>query len=262
MCYDLQKGGNLDKNQLIRLTVREFWRVVMNRIEKARAVKKTPLVIIDIDGTISLHYQRTYEIFRQAARSFDLPEEIKNNLADYDPCRYDYDPRKNLLQIGFQESNTLGEVMKFWDNNFFSNRFLHLDEPIAGAREFTRIILSLGANISYLSGRDEQNMGEGTRAWLKSHDFIGNHSRTALFLKTDLSITSVESKRVAAAKIKQLGEPVLIIDNEPGELETLWRQFPQAATVLLDTPNSGRPGTLPPQTLIIKDYLEINSLYG
>jgi hypothetical protein len=250
----------LDKNQPANISIPDFWVTVVNRIEKAKSSKKTPIAVIDIDGTIALHYLRTREIFRQAVKTFDLPEEFKANLANYDPCEYDYYPRKNLLQMGLQEDETLAGIMKFWDNNFFSNRFLHLDKPVAGAREFMEIILNLGVNVFYLSGRDDQNMGDGTRAWLKNHNFMGDHSRTSLFLKADLSITSVESKIVAGEKIKSIGEPALIIDNEPGELEALWRQFPQAVTVLLDTPNSGRPGNLPPQTLKIKNYLKINSL--
>jgi len=216
---------------------------------------------MDIDGTIALHYLRTYEIFLRAVKTFDLPGELKATLANYDPCEYDYYPRKNLLHMGLQEGETLTGIMKFWDDNFFSSRFLHLDKPIAGAREFVKTVLNLGVNVFYLSGRDEQNMGDGTRAWLRHHNFMDDHSRTSLFLKTDPDITSVESKRIAGEKIKSIGVPVLIIDNEPGELETLWRQFPQAVVVLLDTPNSGRPGTLPPNTLKIKNYLEINSLY-
>jgi hypothetical protein len=251
----------LGQNQPIKLTVPDFWPTVLDRIERAKSSDKIPIAVIDIDGTISQHYLRTYEIFLQTSQTFDLPENVKANLAGYDPYKYDYDPLKNLLQIGIQEGQTLREVMKFWDDNFFSNRFLHLDELLPGAKEFVRIVQGLGISVVYLSGRDEQNMGDGTRAWLKRHNFIGDHSPVSLFLKTDLSITSVESKIVAAEKIKSLGEPMLILDNEPGELEALWRKFPQAATVLLDTPNSGRPGALPPGTLKIKNFVEINSMY-
>jgi len=251
----------LEKKQPIKITVLDLGPAITDQIERVKASKKTPIAVIDVDGTIALHYLRTYEIFQQAAKTFDLPEDVKANLANFNPYNYDYYPRQNLLQMGFPEGEMLREVMEFWDDNFFSSRYLHLDKPIAGAQEFVRIISSLGASVVYLSGRDEQNMGDGTRAWLKSHGFLGDHSPAVLFLKTDLSITSVESKIAAAEKIKSLGEPILIIDNEPGELEALWRHFPQAITVLLDTPNSGRPGTLPPGTLKIKNFLEINSMY-
>jgi len=251
----------LDKNQQAKLSISNFWQTLTGQIEPQKPAPRTTVAVIDIDGTIALHYLRTYEIFMRAVKTLDMPEEFKANLANYDPRGYDYYPRKNLLQVGFQEDETLAGMMRFWDENFFSNRYLHLDEPIAGAREFVRILLGLGINIAYLSGRDEQNMGDGTRAWLRRHDFMGDHTRTSLSLKTDPDITSVESKRIAVEKIKSIGEPLLIIDNEPGELEALWLKFPQAATVLLDTPNSGRPGKLPPQTLKIKDFLEINSMY-
>jgi hypothetical protein len=251
----------LNNNRITNITVPGFWLTIIDKIEKAKSSINKPIMVIDIDGTISQHYLRTYEIFLRAAETFDLPEDVKTNLTNYDPYRYDYYPRKNLLQMGFREGETLSSVMEFWEKNFFSNNFLHLDEPIPGAREFIGIALGLGVNAVYLSGRDEQNMGDGTRAWLRSHSFLGNHSPASIFLKTNLSISSVESKIVAAEKIKSLGEPLLIIDNEPGELEALWRQFPQAAAVLLDTPNSGRPGTLPPGTLKIKNFLEINSMY-
>jgi len=251
----------LNNNRSTNITLPGFWLTIIKKIEKNKTSEKIPIVVIDIDGTIAQHYLRTHEIFLRVAKTFDLPEDVKTSLTNYDPYRYDYYPRKNLLRMGFQDDKMLSAIMEFWEKNFFSNNYLYLDEPIPGAREFAGTILSLGATVIYLSGRDEQNMGDGTRAWLKSHHFVDDHLPVSLFLKTDLSITSVESKIVAGEKIKSRGEPVLIIDNEPGELEALWRNFPQAVTVLLDTPNSGRPGTLPPQTLKIKNFLEINSLY-
>ncbi|MCP4581140.1 MAG: hypothetical protein GY839_05945 [candidate division Zixibacteria bacterium] len=250
----------MEKNARTRINTGNFWSTIAQGMKRAAQSNQRPVMVIDIDGTIAEHFLRTQQIFIEAIKELELPESFKKNLNDFDPFAYDYNPKPNLIEMGL-EGETLAKMIKYWNKYFFSNKFLHLDNQIEGGSEFVHKILGLDIDVIYLTGRDEQNMGEGTRVWLTKNNFMNEHYRTSILMKTNLDIENVDSKALSAQSIQKVGEPVLIIDNEPCELEAMWDQFPRAATILMDTPNSGRPATLPDYTYKMKDYLELNSLF-
>lgn len=245
-----------------KIAVSDFWQALSHKIAGSRDLAEIRLLIIDLDGTIVDYSLRTYKIFMEAADSLNLPDNLKREIVNSNPDDFHYYPESSLIEMGFKKGDLLTRMIKFWESNFLSNRFLHLDKPLERVREFVKNILNMGINIVYLTGRDDENMGEGTIDWLRRFHFLTDDRKTNLLMKTDIRLTNVQAKIAGCESIKskKLGQPALIIDNEPGELEAVWRRFPDAIGVLMDTPNSGRPSRLPDATIRIKDFSTLNSL--
>jgi hypothetical protein len=239
----------------------KFWDTLAGRVTAARESNKNPLMIFDLDGTLIEHHYRIYHIFAELAGELNFPEYVKAIIFDSNPEEYEYDPKTTLRNIGLDEEY-IEKMFRPWLSYFLSNRFLTYDRPIQGAYYFVRNIISLGIKVIYLTGRDVPNMGEGTRTWLRKFNFLDNSGLTELKMKTDLSISNAESKKIACDEIKASGQAVLVVDNEPKELEFMLGVFPESVGVLMDTPNSGMPGKLPWDTLTIKHFDELNSIYS
>ena len=238
-----------------------FWDTLSGRISQVRESGKSPIMIFDLDGTLVEPHYRIYNIFVELAGELNLPDDAKSVIFDSNPDQYSYHPEETLENLGISEE-LISKIMSSWLGYFLSNRFLQYDRPMKGGYYFVRNILSLGVKVVYLTGRDVPNMGEGTRQWLEKFNFLDRSGRTELIMKRDLSITNAESKHVACKEMNSSGEAVLVIDNEPKELEFMLNVFPESIGVLMDSPNSGIPAQLPPETFIIRQFKELNSRYN
>lgn len=244
------------------LSLGNFWATVSQQSQEVLGAGDTPFLIIDLDGTLVDYTLRTYQIFQKALQELDLPDKIKKIVNDIKPEDYDYFPKTNFIKLGIKDKSIIDKLTDFWTDHYFTNQYLHYDRQIPGAYDFITCVLSLDINVVYLTGRDDENMGEGTRTWLEKNGFLDNHnSRCRLMMKMDLTIENFESKARNGEKIGKLGQPVLIVDNEPIELETMCGRFPEATPVLVEMPNSGKPATLPPNTLKVENFLELNSVF-
>ncbi len=236
-----------------------FWLNLKNKSENAIKKGKMPLIIVDLDGTLVDYTMRTYSIFQEMPNNFDLPDNVRDIILSIKPSEFHYHPRENLNSVGIEDSELVDQLSAFWEKSFLSNYYLHYDIPLDGSEEFIRNILDHGINIVYLTGRDEENMGMGTRTWLQKYNLHPLENRTRLLLKTDMSLINYQAKDKNCEIIKTLGEPVLIIDNEPIELATTWGRFPEAIGILMETQNTGRKAELPANTIRMPNFLELNS---
>ena len=135
----------------------------------------------------------------------------------------------------------LEEIKKFWTARFFTNQYLPYDRAYEGAAEFTRKLHELGAEIVYLTGRDEPGMGDGTRANLLRDGFPWEVERTHLLLKKAAHLPDLEHKKEAANYIREHGTLVAAFENEPPNLIALYQLFPDAMHVFVDTVCSDHP---------------------
>ncbi len=243
------------------MDIEKFWDTLTRRVISAKKSDKSPLMIFDLDGTLVEHHYRIYHVFVDLARELNFPEDAKSLIFDSNPEEYGYHPRETLENIGLNEE-LIEKMLAPWLKYFLSSKFLHYDHPMKGAYYFVRNILSLGVKVVYLTGRDVPNMGEGTRAWLEKFNFLDNSGLTELNMKKDLSISNAESKRLACEEINASGQAVLVVENEPKELEFMLGVFPKSIGVLIDSPNSGLPARLPSDIFRIKQFNELNSLYN
>lgn len=245
-----------------KISLTNFWDSIGPKAAQVAGAGSTPLLVIDLDGTLIDYTLRTRMIFLQAVDTLHLPGTIAESVKQIKPGQYDYDPKTTLIGAGIDDDDTLNRLLDFWDKYYFSNYYLHYDKPMPGAYDFIQNIAALKMGIVYLTGRDYRNMAAGTRAWLQKNHFLNSSDPgRSVLMKDNLSLTNFEAKANNREKIAGLGQPILIVDNEPIDLQTMLEHFPEAVPVLADTPNSGKPAKLPADILTIRDFLELNSLY-
>jgi hypothetical protein len=221
------------------------------RVLKAKAGpdrKAHPLVLLDLDSTLYEVGPRTYQILREwietpAAKKFPGVVEA---LKRAEPWHVGYSVRDTLTAVGLNADaeETRGaqeEIKTFWADRFFTSAYLPYDHAYPGAAEFTRQVYELGAEIVYLTGRDEPGMGDGTRANLLRDGFPWEVERTHLLLKKAAHLPDLDHKKEAAHYIRAHGTLVASFENEPPNIVALHEIFPEAMHVFVDTVCSDHP---------------------
>lgn len=201
-----------------------------------------PLCVFDIDSTLMNTGPRSHTILREAAR--ELFPDLASFVARLDPLRMAYHLIDDLRRLGFDNEKELAAVDRFWATRFFTDAYVLHDIPYPGAVEYVRDLHKDGVFIYYLSGRDEPNMGKGTRASFVKHGFPLD-DRTAMHLKPDFAMNDLRFKRDAFADIKALGyTTVAIFENEPANANAFKEHFHDAAVFLIRTITSNNPAPL------------------
>lgn len=233
---------------------------VAKRVQKLRADagdrrEAHPLVLLDLDSTLYEVGPRTYRILREwtegpESRAFSA---VRDAVLRAEPWHVGYSVRDTLSAIGVTSETpefapALELIKKFWAQRFFSSAYLQYDRAYPGAAQFTRKLHELGAEIVYLTGRDEPGMGDGTRATLLRDGFPWEVERTHLLLKKAAHLPDLDHKKEAAHYIRKHGRLVASFENEPPNLVALQEIFPEAMHVFVDTICSDHPA-LPAQGL-------------
>jgi hypothetical protein len=206
-----------------------------------------PVVVLDLDSTLYEVAPRTHAILKQwLGGESHLGIPILESLEAVSPAEVGYslgDTFKNAgLDLGCSEvAQALASARKFWFQRFFTNDYLVHDRPYEGAVDFIRSLHDEGAEIIYLSGRDEPNMGAGTRANLIRDGFPCDVARTHLCLKPAYGLPDLAHKTGAQELIRRLGTLVASVENEPANLVGIARLFPEAMHVFMDTIRSETP---------------------
>ena len=212
-----------------------------------------PVAILDIDSTIMDTAPRNRGILEAARRRFPSIEPVVPTMSDTD--------------LGWGVTATVGrraglsltqeqELHRFWAQRFFSSEWLACDRPYPGVRSFLLWLQERGFHLIYLTGRDSPNMEEGTCASFVRHMLPTGEGTTFLF-KPDAADDDISFKRTAVQTIRDLGTPVLAIDNEPGNANTFRHAFPQALVLLMDTITSPDPEPLAPGIHVFRSYPEL-----
>jgi phosphoglycolate phosphatase-like HAD superfamily hydrolase len=240
----------------------DFWGKLNETAESVIDTGNTPYAIIDLDGTLVDYGMRTFRLFEKALEIIQPSREVVNLVKSIRPEDYNYFPGDDFVRVGITDKQVIKQLTDYWDKYYFSNEYLEHDRPRPGAYEFLLNLLKLKINVIYLTSRDYENMGEGTRAWLYEHRFLKAMDCTrTLMMKTDLKFKNFESKAANCERIAMLGQPVLIIDNEPVDLEAVSNYFPGAITVLIEGLNSGKPAVLPDNVIKLKDFVGLNERF-
>jgi hypothetical protein len=229
----------------------EVLQEVSRRVQEVRARSAPgtghPLVVLDLDSTLYEVAPRTHEIVLEWTRSEESKpfSDVRAKLQSLDPSDMGYSLRDTFRTAGFSLDEPHAfraweAAKKFWVQRFFRSAYLKFDKPYAGAAKFAVEMHRLGAELIYLTGRDEPNMGEGTRANLLRDGFPWQVERTHLLTKPAIEITDLEHKKSAAEFIKKRGKLIASFENEPVNLVALYELFPDAMHVFVDTVCSDR----------------------
>ena len=235
------------------LTEAEVLREVSRRVAQKQAAH--PLVLFDLDSTLYEVGPRTHQVLQEwldssESKPFIALREAARKLQEK---HIGYSIRDTLRAIGLNPElpelqSAIKVIRDFWRARFFSNAYLKYDRPYPGAVEFAREVYESGAELVYLTGRDEPNMGDGTRDNLIRDGFPWNEPRTHLLMKPQYGMSDIQHKTDAEEYIRKHGSLIASFENEPLNLVALSKIFPDAMHVFVDTVASDHPA-LPAQGL-------------
>jgi hypothetical protein len=210
--------------------------------KRVQATPGRPLVLFDLDSTLYEVGPRTFQILSEWSETSE--GEFFHNalplLKTLEERHIGYSVRDAFLALGMRADDpkmhdALEAAKKFWEKRFFTSAYLKYDRAYPGAAEFVRKVYDLGAEVVYLTGRDEPNMGDGTREALLRDGFVWGVPRTHLLLKKASHLPDLEHKVEAGEYVRRHGTLVASFENEPKNLVALYEVFPDAMHVFVDT---------------------------
>lgn len=214
---------------------------VLKRMESVEAKSGRPIVLFDIDDTLSLAEGRNRRIVLEFARDPSMRARFGAKLDRLEgvltgPLAYALSD--TLAAYGVTEPEIVSEAQKFWKPRFFHNDYLTEDPAVPGASEYLWQAQRRGIVI-YITGRWEE-MRPGTEALLRKRGFPMPDGKTVfLFMKPQEAIPDAEYKDAKLAEIPSMGEVVGGFENEPKNANVFKKHFPDSLIVFLDTKHSG-----------------------
>jgi hypothetical protein len=203
---------------------------------------KKPVVLLDLDSTLYEVGPRTFKIMNEWVQSEDGQRFLGVHVAlsELKESHIGYSIGDTFQAVGLDRYHPSVQegyesAKRFWLKRFFTSHYLTHDRPYLGAVEFVRKIHGLGVEVVYLTGRDEPNMGHGTRANLIRDGFPWDVERTHLLMKPSFGDSDIEFKRSAGHFVKSKGELIASFENEPMNVVALHDVFPDAMHIFVDT---------------------------
>ncbi len=198
------------------------------------------IVAFDLDSTLLNNSPRQSQILREYGKSAGVEPLCQSAPAHWDS----WDFKAPMVRAGlseFQAADHLEPFTEFWRRRFFTSEYCQVDVATPGAPEFVNELVRAGAQICYLTGRQE-DMRDGTVACFKREGFpIPGSESVYLWMKPTLDEHDDAFKLASYKELKKRGTVVAAFDNEPTHINGYKETFPDAAVVHLDTDCSPRP---------------------
>jgi len=199
---------------------------------KMSAQKMRTLAVFDLDSTLFNVSTRTQKILEQFAHEYEL-----DDLKTIEILHSDWGIKEALLRKGYkdEEHKELHTNLRdFWFQRFFSNEYLHYDVPYAGAIEFVLELAATGAEIKYLTGRDVERMGRGSKEILLKWGFPCTDEQ--LILKPHRSQDDELFKRDWFIQLdREHYHKIYFFENEPVNINAVLEHCPDVEIIFLDT---------------------------
>jgi hypothetical protein len=211
-------------------------RRIDDRIREAVESRRTPQIILDLDGTLFDNVPRTKRILGdEAARLFGHDAAITRTVGGMAESSFEYNPVDTLRKHGVTDEATLERLREAWAGRFFGSEYLLLDAPLSGAVDAARSWWSRGAELNYLTGRHVPDMFVGTCRSLNDAGFPVGTVRTQLLMKPAFDLEDIAFKVDTIPDISRKGPIVLLVDNDPRVLNPLSALLPDAISVMVRT---------------------------
>jgi len=221
---------------------------VVAEVESVKKMgKEKPLIIFDLDSTLYEVAPRTHGILVEwvEARREHLPSEISHALGAIDVTQVGYSPQDIFSVVGLSPelphiARACEDFREFWRPRFFSNEYLPLDRPYAGAPEFARYLHDQGAVIFYLTGRERKKMVQGTLDNLR-RDGFPLRAVEFLLMKDQTTLSDLDHKVQFTKSLLEQGRLIASFENEPRNLAGMHQLYPNAYHVFVETICSNEP---------------------
>jgi len=241
---------------------------VLQRVsEKIREFKgeRRPLVLLDLDSTLYEVAPRTLTIIQEWLTTHPrIPSILKEKLEMMSVLQLGYSIQDTFNNLGFplitQEMNRIATDLKaFWWDRFFSSSYLIHDHPYPGSVEYANHLYDLGANLCYLTARDERKMRAGTENNLRRDGFPFDDTGITLLMRKDSTSSDAEHKAQQVSKFASNGFLVASFENEPANLVTLAHLLPHADHIFVETVCSEAPAPAGKNLFRIKGFSSFGS---
>lgn len=215
-------------------------KLIADRVTQFNRTGK-PLVLLDLDSTLYEVGPRTLMILKDwLSHSPALPVDLKTALENLTPGQIGYSIRDTLSNLGFpvvtkELENIATQIKSFWWDRFFSSDYLPHDRPYLGAVEYANHLHNLGADLCYLTGRDEKRMRKGTEKNLIRDGFPFSGDKMRLLMRQEADWSDAHHKSHQVNQLKSKGSLIASFENEPVNLVTLAKLVPHAAHIFVDT---------------------------
>jgi len=238
---------------------RHSLRQILTKIKKFRAENATTLAVFDLDSTLFDVGPRVERIFAELIQephfNENFPHEIKK-LANFKTHSSDWGVETMLLRVGVPRDKIefYRAVHDYWHRRFFSNDYLKYDHPYAGAVEYVQKISALQSDIVYLTGRDVERMGLGTRQTLLHWGFPLDDQQSRLELKPHKTMDDASFKTEWFKVHHQNYNHVLFFENEPSNIHPITDARLPVEIIFFASTHSGRMHP-PSEVLHISDFI-------
>ena len=234
--------------------IKADWAAALRAVlDAARLAGSTGVLVFDLDSTVFDNRPRQARILRElgAARS----------VAPLTKCAVEHwtsgwDLKAAMIACGMAPGDAEGmykDAKAFWGERFFTSEYCVDDVAVPGAPEFLKACVDTRAQVAYLTGRHEE-MRRGTVECLKKCAMPEPGGSVHLIMKPTPKENDDAFKRVAHARIDELGELIAAFDNEPTHANDYASRFPKAVVVHLATDHSGRKVELVERVISVPDF--------
>jgi hypothetical protein len=227
---------------------------ILARAETLARADQTPVAVFDLDSTLYSTQERNWAILQEFASRSTAHPRLREHMGKLTAAEMGWNAMDDLRRVGFGHEPTLAELRHFWFHRFFRDEYLAHDVPLPGALDFVRDLHAAGATVYYLSGRDEPNMGRGTRKSLAAHGFPLDQGRAHVRLKPRFEEDDLVFKRRVVVELARAGEVITAAENEPENANMFFAAFPQAHVLFLETVCSPNPPALAEGIHRLRDF--------
>ena len=206
---------------------------VLARVSRVREAGTLPVVVFDLDSTLIETAPRHLAILRGFVDDRWAHDPSLAAVVDtLTPADFRWAVGGPLRQRGLDDPELHRALHRYWAERFFHGDFLEHDTAAPGAVAFVRAVVDRGGFAYYLTARQLPDMGLGTVASLVKLGFPFFDGSTTLQLKPSRHLDDARFKRHAHDAVRALGgEVVATFENEPGHLNALLADFPDALHV-------------------------------
>ncbi len=200
-------------------------------------------VFFDLDSTLFCVSPRIEAILRDLAYDKELlqiEKEATKKLESLKVQERDWGIRPVIEREGLKASPAFFRLLKRkWSARFFSSDYLKFDRPYEGAPELVQYVAKKNVSISYLTGRDRQNMEQGTIESLKRWKFPLVDEKN-LIMKPNSQRHDEDFKPEILKTHLTDSRPIWFFENEPVIIHRVRALLPSVKIIFVDSTHSGR----------------------